>query len=96
VYVLNLSSDCGDCRSFVTQLETLLQWESKDIVAKAAQVVAELAKSESGREKYGSTAVLKILVELLKTKEEDLGILTQVCRALGNICYDNGNLLRYY
>ena len=87
-------SDCGDCSSFVTYLEALLQWESKDIVAKAAQVVAELAKSETGREKYGNSAVLKILVELLKTKEQDLHILTQNCRALGYICYDNGNLLR--
>jgi hypothetical protein len=78
----------------VTQLETLLQWESKDIVAKAAQVVAELAKSESGREKYGNPSILKILVELLKTKEQDLHILTQNCRALGNICYDNGNLFK--
>lgn len=80
----------------MTQLETLLQWESKAIVAKATQLVAELAKSESGRENYGNTAILKILVEILKAKEEDLGILTQVCRALGNICYDNGNLLRCY
>ncbi|XP_021934913.1 rap1 GTPase-GDP dissociation stimulator 1 isoform X2 [Zootermopsis nevadensis] len=82
-------SNCGDCSSFVTQLETLLQWESKATVARAAQVVAELAKSESGRENYGNIAILKILVELIKTKEEDLDILTQVCRALGNICYDN-------
>lgn len=87
-------SDCGDCSSFVTHLEALLQWESKDIVAKAAKLVAELAKSETGREKYGNPAILKILVELLKTKEQDLHILTQNCRALGNICYDNGNLLR--
>lgn len=80
----------------MTQLETLLQLESKAIVAKAAQVVAELAKSESGRENYGNTAILKILIEHLKTKEEDLNVLTQVCRALGNICYDNGNLLWCY
>ncbi|KAJ9581282.1 hypothetical protein L9F63_023554, partial [Diploptera punctata] len=80
---------CGDHRLLAIQLETLLQWESKEIVAKAAQVVAEVAKSESGREKYGSPTLLKFLVELLKTKDQDLGILTQVCRALGNICYDN-------
>lgn len=67
-----------------------MQWESKEIIAKAAKVVAELAKSENGREEYGNTAILKILVELLKTKEQDLDILTQICRALGNICYDNG------
>lgn len=79
----------------MTQLETLLQWNSKDVVAKAAQVVAELAKSEYGRENYGNTSVLKILVELLKTKEQDLDILTQICRALGNICYDNGNSVRH-
>jgi hypothetical protein len=85
-----LSSDFGDCSSFGTQLETLLQWESKEIVAKAAKVVAELAKSEAGREEHGNIAILKILVERLKTKEQDLDVLTQICRALGNICYDNG------
>ncbi|PNF24564.1 hypothetical protein B7P43_G05383 [Cryptotermes secundus] len=81
--------DFGNCSSFEKQLETLLQWESKEIIAKAAKVVAELAKSENGREEYGNTAILKTLVELLKTKEQDLDILTQICRALGNICYDN-------
>ncbi|PSN38110.1 hypothetical protein C0J52_00840 [Blattella germanica] len=83
------ATDCGDHRVLATQLETLLQWERKEIVTKAAQVVAELAKSETGREKFGSAAVLKILVELLKAKDQDLAVLTQVCRALGNICYDN-------
>lgn len=78
----------------MTQLETLLQWESKDIIAKAAQMVAELAKSESGRKQYGNPGILKILVEMLKTEEQDLHVLTQNCRALGNICYDNGNHLR--
>ncbi|KAG6804618.1 rap1 GTPase-GDP dissociation stimulator 1-B isoform X1 [Apis mellifera caucasica] len=68
---------------------TLLHHESKEIIAKTAKAIAEIAKSEKGREKCTSTDLINALLDLLN--EECIDILIQTSRALGNICYENEN-----
>ncbi|XP_078042956.1 visceral mesodermal armadillo-repeats [Augochlora pura] len=68
---------------------TLLQHESKEIIAKTAKAIAEIAKSERGREKCTTTDIVNALINLLKDDRVD--VLTQTSRALGNICYENEN-----
>lgn len=66
---------------------TLLRHKSKQIVAKTAKAIAEIAKTDRGREKCTSFELIQTLISLLK--EENIDILTQTSRALGNICYEN-------
>ncbi|KMQ91075.1 rap1 gtpase-gdp dissociation stimulator 1-b [Lasius niger] len=68
---------------------TLLGHKSKQIVAKTAKAIAEIAKTEKGREKCTNVELVQALIDLLKRK--DIDILTQASRALGNICYENEN-----
>ena len=68
---------------------TLLHHESKEIIAKTAKAIAEIAKSERGREKCTTTDLVNALIDLLK--EDRVDVLTQTSRALGNICYENEN-----
>ncbi|XP_076299329.1 visceral mesodermal armadillo-repeats [Lasioglossum baleicum] len=68
---------------------TLLHHESKEIIAKTAKAIAEIAKSERGREKCTTTDIVNALINLLKDDRVD--VLTQTSRALGNICYENEN-----
>lgn len=70
---------------------TLLRHESKEIIAKTAKAIAEIAKSEKGREKCTSIDLIDALLDLLN--EECIDILIQTSRALGNICYENGREL---
>ncbi|XP_011305581.1 rap1 GTPase-GDP dissociation stimulator 1-B isoform X1 [Fopius arisanus] len=65
----------------------LLSHESKVIVAKSAKAIAEIAKTESGRLKCTNDNLVKTLMDLLKG--DDVNVLTQASRALGNICYEN-------
>ncbi|KAK2582787.1 hypothetical protein KPH14_005051 [Odynerus spinipes] len=67
----------------------LLGDNSKEIVAQTAKAIAEIAKTEKGREKCTNIDIVKALMELLQ--EENINILTQASRALGNICYENKN-----
>ncbi|XP_015433255.1 PREDICTED: rap1 GTPase-GDP dissociation stimulator 1-B [Dufourea novaeangliae] len=68
---------------------TLLHHESKEIIAKTAKAIAEIAKSERGREKCTTMDIVNALINLLKDDRVD--VLTQTSRALGNICYENEN-----
>lgn len=67
---------------------TLFTHESNTVVAKAAKIIAEIAQTESGRTKCTVNNVVKELMDLLN--RDDIDILTQSSRALGNICYENG------
>ncbi|XP_074645613.1 rap1 GTPase-GDP dissociation stimulator 1-like [Tubulanus polymorphus] len=67
--------------------EIRLLVESDVCVEKSAQTVAELAKSATVREECVNEGLVPLFVDYFP--HEDLGICTQVCRALGNICYDN-------
>lgn len=48
---------------------------------------------ESLREPLVDKGVIPSLLRHLTS--ENISLATQVCRALGNICYDNGELLRH-
>ncbi|XP_012258540.2 rap1 GTPase-GDP dissociation stimulator 1 isoform X1 [Athalia rosae] len=67
---------------------TLLKHESQLVVTQSTRAIAEIAKSDRGRKKCTNPDLVKVLVELLKG-EYDIHTLTQVSRALGNICYEN-------
>ncbi|XP_012135556.1 visceral mesodermal armadillo-repeats isoform X2 [Megachile rotundata] len=68
---------------------TLLRHESKEIIVKTAKAIAEIAKSERGREKCTNIDIVNALIDLLKDDQVD--VLIQTSRALGNICYENEN-----
>lgn len=72
----------------------LLAHKSKGIVSKAANAIAEIAKTDRGREMCTSEELVRALTDLLK--EENIGVLAQACRALGNICYENGCCIYVY
>ncbi|KAG7212796.1 hypothetical protein KM043_013054 [Ampulex compressa] len=65
----------------------LLKHKSKQVVAKTAKAIAVIATCEGGRQKCTTMDLISILMNLLK--EDDIDVLTQVSRALGNICYEN-------
>lgn len=67
---------------------TLLGHKSKQIVTNTTKAIAEIAKTEKGREKCTNAELIQALIDLLK--KNDIDILTPASRAVGNICYDNG------
>lgn len=80
----------------VTQLVTLLtRWDNEDVLAKAAMTVSALAKSETGRNACCTPSLVNPLLLLLSKRSSDLQVLIQVCRALGNICYENNEGRKY-
>ncbi|XP_064644742.1 rap1 GTPase-GDP dissociation stimulator 1-like [Lineus longissimus] len=60
---------------------------SDENVMKAAKLVAELAKTSSVREECVKQKFVDLFTKHLSSS--DVETCTQVCRALGNICYDN-------
>ncbi|XP_015918634.1 rap1 GTPase-GDP dissociation stimulator 1 [Parasteatoda tepidariorum] len=60
---------------------------SASTFALVAEILAEVAKLDSGRQICSDSAVIVPLLELLLNN--DSNVVLQVCRALGNICYDN-------
>ncbi|KOC69210.1 Rap1 GTPase-GDP dissociation stimulator 1-B [Habropoda laboriosa] len=90
--IVNVSkASIGEATDFTVDdvFLTLLHHESKEIVAKTAKAIAEIAKSEKGREKCTNIDLVTTLIDLLK--EDRVDVLTQTSRALGNICYENEN-----
>lgn len=79
------------------QLVLLLRWNSNEVVAVVANVLAEVAKSAPGRERLATLQppIAQQLVNLLQqnssnlTNNGSLAVVTQVCRALGNMCYES-------
>ncbi|XP_052767707.1 rap1 GTPase-GDP dissociation stimulator 1-like [Mya arenaria] len=57
-------------------------------ITKVAQLLAEVAKTESVREPCVEKGFVPLLLRLLE-KQEDINSMTQACRALGNVCFDN-------
>ncbi|XP_014476642.1 PREDICTED: rap1 GTPase-GDP dissociation stimulator 1 isoform X2 [Dinoponera quadriceps] len=68
---------------------TLLVHPSHQVIAKTAKVIAEIAKTDKGREKCINRKLIRALICLMRM--EDLDILTQISRALGNICFESEN-----
>jgi len=87
--MVNVSKTEGTTTVVINKvLLTLLGHKSKQIVAKTAKDIAEIAKTDQGRKKCTTVELIWALIDLLK--EDDIDILTQVCSALGNICDENG------
>ncbi|KAI8796868.1 rap1 GTPase-GDP dissociation stimulator 1-A, partial [Biomphalaria glabrata] len=61
--------------------------EDESLLTNVAQLLAELAKSESLREPLVSMGVVPHLLSHLSS--QNIALATQACRALGNICFDN-------
>ncbi|XP_025092007.1 rap1 GTPase-GDP dissociation stimulator 1-like isoform X2 [Pomacea canaliculata] len=59
------------------------------LTAKSAQLIAELAKTESLRVPLVKMSVVSPLLNLLTASVASPAVATQACRALGNICFDN-------
>ncbi|XP_025092022.1 rap1 GTPase-GDP dissociation stimulator 1-like isoform X4 [Pomacea canaliculata] len=62
------------------------------LTAKSAQLIAELAKTESLRVPLVKMSVVSPLLNLLTASVASPAVATQACRALGNICFDNETL----
>uniref|UniRef100_A0A2C9K185 Uncharacterized protein n=1 Tax=Biomphalaria glabrata TaxID=6526 RepID=A0A2C9K185_BIOGL len=61
--------------------------EDESLLTNVAQLLAELAKSESLRVPLVSMGVVPHLLSHLSS--QNIALATQACRALGNICFDN-------
>lgn len=68
----------------------LLNQKCLSVATKASQTIAELAKNEKGREKCSTVSIVKNLINNMNTSN-DISLLTQTSRALGNISYYNRN-----
>lgn len=62
--------------------------QDEDCVSKVAQVLAEVAKTESVREPCVKSGIVLVLLKVLE-RQDDIESMTQACRALGNMCFDN-------
>uniref|UniRef100_A0A182PQ88 UNC-45/Cro1/She4 central domain-containing protein n=1 Tax=Anopheles epiroticus TaxID=199890 RepID=A0A182PQ88_9DIPT len=75
----------------------LLQLDNVNVQIQVARCIAEVAKTDNQRSKFSKQDIIRRLTELLqipKAKQNDgndpsLELATQICRALGNICYAN-------
>lgn len=71
-------------------LKALLKNDSNEILRLSAQTIAECGKNSANREKLSDRELIELLLKILSTNKNVL-CLTQVCRALGNITYENDN-----
>uniref|UniRef100_A0A182UH60 UNC-45/Cro1/She4 central domain-containing protein n=1 Tax=Anopheles melas TaxID=34690 RepID=A0A182UH60_9DIPT len=77
----------------------LLQLPDPGVQIQVARCIAEVAKTEHQRTKFSKEDIIRRLTELLQspaaqgggnaTDRAALELATQICRALGNICYAN-------
>ena len=77
----------------------LLQLPDAGVQIQVARCIAEVAKTEHQRTKFSKEDIIRRLTELLQspaaqnggnaTDRATLELATQICRALGNICYAN-------
>lgn len=72
----------------IQTLQTLLKTDNADILKLTSQAIAESGKNLENREHLSDKTVIESL--LLKLSENEINAcLVQICRALGNICYEN-------
>lgn len=82
----------------LAQFTALLQLDKAEVTEKTAGVIASLAKTENNREALTDQKLVSKLCQVLseansKKDNSSLSLIKQICRALGNLCYENGNLL---
>lgn len=68
----------------------LLNSDSNEIVKLTTQAIAESGKHSQNRDKLTNKQLIQLLLVVLQTTK-NIPSLTQTCRALGNICYENDN-----
>lgn len=71
-------------------LRDLIKSSDQSIVFLAARAISELAKCEKKRETYAENEVIDTILSILKKEitSENVDVLIQACRALGNLCCD--------
>lgn len=79
----------------VNQFNVLLQYDEVELIEKTTEIIATLAKKENYREIFSDTKLISKLCQILqqiKVNENkfNYGVIKQTCRALGNLCYENG------
>ncbi|XP_058459530.1 GTPase-GDP dissociation stimulator vimar isoform X2 [Malaya genurostris] len=69
----------------------LLSLDDLAVRVQVARCIAEVAKTESQRDKFTKEDIIRKLISFLSNEADSrtLELNTQVCRALGNICYAN-------
>uniref|UniRef100_A0A182LUM6 UNC-45/Cro1/She4 central domain-containing protein n=1 Tax=Anopheles culicifacies TaxID=139723 RepID=A0A182LUM6_9DIPT len=87
-----------DKYDITTDLLELLQLDNVSLQIQAARCIAEVAKTDNQRTKFSKAEVILRLTKLLQVpasakdspaNDVSLELATQICRALGNICYAN-------
>lgn len=66
----------------------MLKNDNNEILRLTSQAIAESGKITENRNKLSDKVIIELLVHVLNTNKNVL-CETQVCRALGNMCYDN-------
>ncbi|XP_035911690.1 rap1 GTPase-GDP dissociation stimulator 1-B [Anopheles stephensi] len=91
-------SNLCDKYDIKNDLLELLQLDNVGVQIQVARCIAEVAKTDNQRTKFSKEDVIRRLTELLQVpasakentaKDASLELATQICRALGNICYAN-------
>lgn len=74
-------------------LLNLLNHSSVDVKIKVAKVIAEITKSENQRKQFTETEILRKLLEAIESinVNTNFDYVIQVCRALGNIIFENAD-----
>lgn len=80
----------------VEQLVAVSQLEKLEVSERVAEIVAALAKQENHREKLSDQKLIAKFCHVLQQTNKNnfnFGVVKQTCRALGNLCYENGKLI---
>lgn len=80
--------DIECCESFIKLLQDKSDGDLKIAVCKT---IAEVTKNNKQRESFSNDTIVEELLNLLKSNGDgtNLALTIQVCRALGNLCYEN-------
>ncbi|XP_065205375.1 GTPase-GDP dissociation stimulator vimar [Planococcus citri] len=92
------SNDIHVSADLLAQLVALL--EKPEVTEKTAELIASLAKTESNREALTDQKLISKLCQLLqetisKKNNASLSLIKQICRALGNLCYENDDCRKF-
>lgn len=79
----------------VNQFIILLQLDKNDVSENIAEILATLAKKETQREVLSDSKIVHKLCQNLTCIQSsrdtsNFSLVKQTCRALGNLCYENG------
>ncbi|XP_055534461.1 GTPase-GDP dissociation stimulator vimar isoform X1 [Wyeomyia smithii] len=89
--IADTENNLSDKYDIKSDLLELLSLDNQTICVQVARCIAEIAKTEVQRDKFTKEDIIRKLVSFLSSENEKskLELTTQVCRALGNICYAN-------